>query len=112
MSKTDPPPEDHDSDEEIPKLPRAPLFRGLRRMDVIRIITLGVMMVAVIVLAKPCSQGVARFVESFEPDIDAAVNPLEGYDLIPAEEALRLYYADAGTGSSGDGGATTADAGP
>ena len=63
--------------EPVPKLPRG---RGiaLSRAEIIRIGMFGALLVGVIYLQRPCAENTARFVESFEDPIDAAVqaNPV------------------------------------
>src|SRR5437763_16912908 len=57
-------------DEPVPKIPYA---RGLRlpRPELFRIGMFGTLLIAVIVLAKPCSDSVSKFVTSFDSGSNA-----------------------------------------
>jgi hypothetical protein len=111
-------PDDAD-DEPVPRLPRG---RGMKLSFpmIIRIVVVAVSLIALIVLAKPCSKAVSSFVVGFgNPDAavripDAApLPPIEGTilrsDMTPAEleAAIERERARAGVtatdaGSSGD----------
>lgn len=95
-------------DEPVPKLPRG---RGLKLSfpEIMRILMLAVMLVAVVVLAKPCSDSTGRFIQSFEPPVDAGYIRLSGE---MTEEELRqkldLEPEDAGVDAPAEGTATGA----
>lgn len=55
----------------VPRVPR-PKGWGFPRGQVIRIAMFASLLVGVIMLRKPCSDGVGSFVDSFEAPIDAA----------------------------------------
>lgn len=61
--------------DEVPKLPRGSFIKFLRWGDVVRILMLATFLVAIIVLRKPCAEGTANFVKSFEAPIDAGPAP-------------------------------------
>lgn len=87
----------------VPPLPRGRFFRQLAFMDIMRIAMFAALLVAIIAVRKPCADSAAHFVGSFEEPADAgpeAVDPLEGYELVPAEELLRRL-GDGGTGELG-----------
>jgi len=81
-------------DEPVPRLPRG---RGMKLSVpmIIRIVVVAVSLIALIVLAKPCSKAVSNFVVGFgNPDAavrlpDAAPAPIEGTmlrsDMTPEE---------------------------
>jgi len=73
-----------EDDEPVPKLPRGKFFR-LSGPEVVRILMFAALLVAVIILRKPCSEGVARFMETFA--VDAGPQPTESQ--IP-ERSIRL----------------------
>ena len=98
-----------DSEEEIPKLPRAPLFGKPSLNGVVRIGMFATLLYAIIVMGGPCADGVGRFVGGFGTEPDAApVDPAEhypGYQLITAEEFMKRY-PDGGAEDSGLGDAS------
>lgn len=71
--------QDRSDAEPVPKLPRG---RGisLSTGEIIRIGMFGALLVGVIYLQRPCAENTARFVDSFEEPIDAAVEA----DPVPA----------------------------
>jgi hypothetical protein len=77
---------DPDGDEPVPRLPRG---RGLKfsTPELFRIILLGIMLVAVVVLARPCAAGMSNLIEMFEPEPDAgaAPSPVVDYNLPPGD---------------------------
>jgi hypothetical protein len=70
--------------------------------DLFRIGFLLVMLVAIISMRKPCSQGVAGFFGQFELAPDAATSGApEGYELLTRERAAELFPSgDAGVGAA------------
>ena len=98
-----------DSEEEIPKLPRAPLFGRPSLTGVVRIGMFATLLYAIIVMGGPCADGVGRFVGGFGTEPDAApAGPAEhypGYQLITAEEFMKRY-PDAGVQDGGLGDAS------
>jgi hypothetical protein len=64
-------------DDDVPRLPRGKGFR-MRPPDLIRIGMFLTLLVMVIVLGRPCASGVAGFVDSFSPAIDAGAPPPSG----------------------------------
>ena len=99
------PPED---DEEIPKLPRAPLFGKPSLNSVVRIGMIATVLYAIIVMRKPCAEGVGRFIGGFDeaPAGDAAPpstgDHYPGYQLMTAEEFMKRY-PDGGLKDGGAG---------
>lgn len=96
-------------DEPVPKLPRGWGMK-LSFPEIMRILMLAVMLVAVVVLAKPCSENTGRFIQSFEPPVDAGYIRLNGE---MTEEELRkkldlIEHEDAGVGAPAEGTATGA----
>jgi hypothetical protein len=95
-------------DEPVPKLPRG---RGIKLSfpEIMRILMISAMLVAVIVLRKPCADNTGRFIESFEPPVDAGYIRLSGE---MTEEELRkkldLEPEDAGVNAPAEGTATGA----
>jgi hypothetical protein len=57
-------------DEPVPRLPRG---RGLKLSfpEIARIVMIAAMLIAVLMLRRPCSESTGRFIESFEPPVDA-----------------------------------------
>ncbi len=86
-------------EEPLPKLPRAPLFGKPSGAALGRIGMFGVMLYALVMMRKPCSEGVGRFVGQFGDAPDAAPPSLSeqypGYQLVTAEEALELLRKSA-----------------
>jgi hypothetical protein len=84
-----------DSEEEIPKLPRAPLFGKPSLHSVVRVGMLATVLYAIVVMRRPCAEGVGRFIGGFDDAADAApVDRLDhypGYELMTAEEALKRW---------------------
>jgi hypothetical protein len=100
-------------DEPVPRLPRG---RGLKLSfpEIARIVMIAAMLIAVLMLRRPCAESTGRFVESFEPPVDAgparAPGQLPPGRYIPltgemTEQDLRdklrlLEQIDAGTATS------------
>jgi hypothetical protein len=76
--------EDPADQEPVPRLPRGSGFK-LSTAELIRIAMFVALLLAVIVLRKPCSDGVAGFVDSFSPP-DAGVAP----QVLPPGEVIDL----------------------
>ena len=119
---------DGSDDDKVPKLPRG---RGLKLStpEIFRILITAAVLVAIIVLAKPCAEATSRFVAGFDnpdastkpmPDPDQLVIPgssgiqvnLEGLTPEEQKRAIEEAFArakaqggeakDAATGSGGD----------
>jgi hypothetical protein len=95
-------------DEPVPKLPRG---RGIKLSfpEIMRILMILAMLIAVVVLRKPCAENTGRFIDSFQPPVDAGYIRLNGE---MTEEELRqkldLEPEDAGVGAPAEGTATGA----
>lgn len=72
MSTPAPSPPPGDDDEPVPRLPRG---RGIKLSfaEILRIAMIATMLVALLVLRKPCAESTGRFIESFEPPVDAGL---------------------------------------
>ena len=99
--------------DQIPKLPRAKLFGRMSMVSLTRIGMFGTLFVAIILMRKPCADGVANFIGSFDPKDagpaeESSDSPVPGYELMTAEEALKRWpdrpVEDAGTAPDVDGG--------
>jgi hypothetical protein len=111
-------------DDDVPKLPRGRGFK-LSTPEIIKILVTAGMLVAVIVLARPCGHAVSNFVMKFDNGSGSAkgsaapqpqtVKPPEHYELITpdmTEEQKKAAYerekarakAAAGTGSTAGSG--------
>ena len=78
--------------EETPKLPRGKWFGNVRAIEIIRIGMVATVLVVVIVLGRPCADGVARFVESYAPPPDAgAAQPAMKYERLTEEEIKKRF---------------------
>lgn len=108
-------------EEPIPKLPRASLLGKLSLPAIVRVGMFATLLYAIIAMRKPCSEGVSRFVTSFEDSpADAGTSPpteapgsYAGYELMTVEEALKRFPdAPDGGGDGGTGDAGPRDAGP
>ncbi len=103
--------------EPIPRLPRGSGFK-LSRGGIFRILMFTTLLVGVLALRQPCSDGVARFVEQF--DVDAAPATAADAGALPpsgnfvritgdmSDEQLRqkleqagVLFGDAGAGDAG-----------
>lgn len=60
----------HEDDEPVPRLPRG---RGLKLSfpEIARILMIVAMLIAMMMLRRPCAENTGRFIESFEPPVDA-----------------------------------------
>lgn len=80
------------SDDSVPKLPRGKWFGNLRAIQIIRIGMVATVLVVVIVLGRPCADGIARFVESYAPPPDAgAPAPTMHYERLTEEEIKKRF---------------------
>jgi hypothetical protein len=77
-------------DDETPKLPRGRWFGSLRTIELIRIGMVATVLVVVIVLGRPCADGIARFVESYAPPPDAGP-PAVQYERLTEEEIRKRF---------------------
>ena len=91
-------------DEEVPKLPRG---KGLKLSgpEIVRICITGALLVAIIVLAKPCGTAVSNFMMRF--DNGSAAKPLPKGELLRGDmtdeerkAAIERARAAAGSGSN------------
>jgi hypothetical protein len=79
-------------DDETPKLPRGKWFGNVRSIEIIRIGMVATVLVVVIVLGRPCADGIARFVESYAPPPDAgATAPSMQYERLTEEEIKKRF---------------------
>lgn len=94
-------------DEPVPRVGRGPLFGRMQTATLFKIAGLGVILVAVVVLRRPCADSVSGFVNSFDPPPDAAPTPatrdMEVIRLTPEEIERRFPSVEAR-----DAGAATA----
>ena len=92
-------------EEPIPRLSRG---RGLRMRtsDIVRIGLFGTLLVFVVVMGRPCADGMAGFVESFAPAPDAApaAPPLQ-LERLTEDEIRRRFPGDPDAGPTGRDGA-------
>jgi hypothetical protein len=78
--------------EQTPKLPRGKWFGNVRAIEIIRIGMVATVLVVVIVLGRPCADGVARFVESYAPPPDAGhAAPVMQYERLTEEEIKKRF---------------------
>ena len=79
-------------DQDIPKLPRGRWFGNLRSIEIIRIGMVATVLVVVIVLGRPCADGVAQFVESYAPPPDAgSAAPAMHYERLTEDEIKKRF---------------------
>ncbi|ACY16064.1 hypothetical protein [Haliangium ochraceum] len=71
----------------VPKLPRS---RGIKLSlpEILRIVMLAAMLVAVLMLRRPCAESAGMFLESFEPPPDASSEPV--HTGLPPGKYIRL----------------------
>ncbi|HTM21737.1 MAG TPA: hypothetical protein VL172_14545 [Kofleriaceae bacterium] len=67
-------PEQPEEDEPVPRIPRGRGW-GFSGGEIVRIGMFGTLLVAVLVLRKPCSENVSKFMQTFEPPLDASPAP-------------------------------------
>jgi hypothetical protein len=86
-------------DGEVPRLPRGPWLR-LGGGQLYRIGSVALLLVAVVALRRPCADGVASFIGSFDPPPDAGpAEPEIHYERLTEEEIRKRFpggEADAG----------------
>lgn len=75
--------------EPVPRLPRAK-FGFLSTMSLFRIAMLGTLLVAVLVMRKPCADGVAKFIGGFEDKKDGGAAPAPKRTPLPPGDYVRL----------------------
>jgi len=90
-------------DEDI-KLPRGKWFGNVRGIEIIRIGMVASVLLVVIMLGRPCADGMARFIESYAPPPDAGPAPVQ-YERLTEEEIRKRF-------PSGDEPVTPRDAAP
>ena len=84
--------EPNGADDKVPRLPRGKGLK-LRTADLVRVGMFATLLVFVVVLGRPCADGVGTFVESFAPPPDAgpaAAPPLQLERL--TEEQIRQRF--------------------
>jgi len=78
--------------DDIPKLPRGRWFGNLRSIEIIRIGMVATVLVVVIVLGRPCADGIAQFVEGYAPPPDAGpAAPAMHYERLTEEEIKKRF---------------------
>lgn len=78
------------SEEPTPKLPRGKWFGTIRTVEIIRIGMVATVLVVVVVLGRPCADGISRFVESYAPPPDAGP-PAMKYERLTEEEIKKRF---------------------
>lgn len=95
-------------EEEMPKLPRAPLFGKPSVHSIVRVGMFATLLYAIIVMRQPCADGVGRFIGGFDDAPDAAPATVNdrypGYELLTAEEALKRWPDSPHNDAGMDGG--------
>lgn len=92
------PRQEADAGERVARIPRGRGF-SLRRGDMVRIGMFATLLVCVLVLGRPCADGMAGFVDSFNPPPDAAPPPPAlRYERLTEQEILERFggASDAG----------------
>lgn len=77
-------------DGDIPKLPRGKWFGTIRTVEIIRIGMVATVLVVVVMLGRPCADGISRFVESYAPPPDAGP-PAMKYERLTEEEIKKRF---------------------
>lgn len=80
--------------EAAEKLPRGRWFggKGPRSVEIIRIGMVATLLVVIVVLGRPCAEGMSRFVESFAPPPDAGpAKPALQVERLTPEEIERRF---------------------
>ena len=77
-------------DGDVPKLPRGRWFGTIRTVEIIRIGMVATVLVGVVVLGRPCADGISRFVESYAPPPDAGP-PQVQYERLTEEEIKKRF---------------------
>ncbi len=81
-----------DSEDPVPRIPRAKGW-GFSGGELIRIAMFATLLVAVLVLRKPCASNVGNFIQSFEPPVDAgaATGPAPAPGALPPPPPGTVY---------------------
>lgn len=77
-------------DGDVPKLPRGRWFGTIRTVEIIRIGMVATVLVVVVVLGRPCADGISRFVESYAPPPDAGPPEMK-YERLTEEEIKKRF---------------------
>lgn len=77
-------------DGDVPKLPRGRWFGTIRTVEIIRIGMVATVLVVVVVLGRPCADGISRFVESYAPPPDAGP-PAMKYERLTEEQIKKRF---------------------
>jgi hypothetical protein len=82
-----------DGDEPVARVPRGRWFgKAPRTIELLRIGMVGTLLVVIVVLGRPCAEGMSRFVESFAPPPDAGPPvPSLQYERL-TEEQIRTRF--------------------
>lgn len=71
-------------------MPRLPRGRGIRLSfaEIMRILMISAMLIGVLMLRRPCAENTGRFIESFDPPVDAG--PARTPGQLPPGRYIRL----------------------
>lgn len=74
-------------------MPRGKWFgKAPRTVEIMRIGMVGTLLVVILVLGRPCAEGMSRFVESFAPAPDAApAAPALQYERLTEEQIRKRF---------------------
>jgi hypothetical protein len=89
--------------EPVDRLPRGRWFggKGPRSIEILRIGMVATLLVVIVVLGRPCADGMARFVESFAPAPDAGpAKPALQVERLTPEEIERRFPSGADAGAA------------
>lgn len=105
MAEGEKEPAEKDEQEPIPKLPRGRFFSKLTLLDLFRIGLFAILLVAVLMMRKPCADGVANLFDMLAGPPDAG--PELRYERLTDEELRERLGApppgrDAGAAAPGD----------
>lgn len=88
-------------DEPVPRLPRGKWFGGnVRTIELLRIGMVGTLLVVIIVLGRPCADGMASFVEGFGAPPDAGPPPRQMKVERLTEEEIKRRFPGSDAGSA------------